>query len=75
MTVIEWLARTVRLPNGLLLIFSELFSIGSVSENFLYIVIHSNRSASGCNASEQRIGFEWQDAILLPRVDRASENP
>ena len=58
LTDVRWLARTVRLPNGLLLIFSEpwIFVFSTGSESFLRIQqVRSKRSASGGNASEQRI--------------------
>jgi hypothetical protein len=69
-----WLAHTIRLPNGLLLIFSELI-FDQYWQRKLPFCFHSNKSAGGGNSNEQRIGFERQNAILLARVDRAGENP
>jgi hypothetical protein len=54
MAVIWWLARTIRLPNGLLLIFSELI-FHRHWQGKLPIHFHSNKSAGSSDASEQRI--------------------
>jgi hypothetical protein len=54
MTVVWWLARTVRLPNGLLLIFSELNFCRYWQEK-LPFHFHSNKSAGCSDASEQRV--------------------